>query len=114
MLIRSRSIYGAPQNYNRVTSPLNPQQFQPQELAPSPIGSAIGGIGKAFTYGVTGTVVQAQCSLSGSPVSADPVQLGSCDICVRRVRLTVNQIDVKIDSICDVALLSKVRAVPSA
>lgn len=37
------------------------------------------GIGKAFTYGVTGTVVQAQCSLSGSPVSADPVQLGSWD-----------------------------------
>lgn len=39
----SRSIYGAPQNYNRVASPLNPQQGQqPQELGPSPMGSAIG------------------------------------------------------------------------
>lgn len=37
------------------------------------------GIGKAFSYGVTGTVIQAQCSLSGNPVSADPVNLGDWD-----------------------------------
>ena len=37
------------------------------------------GIGKAFSYGLDGTVIQSQCSLSSTPVSADPVQLGHWD-----------------------------------
>lgn len=33
-------------------------------------------VGKGTSFGVTGTVIQAQCTVSGNPVSADPVKLG--------------------------------------
>jgi type 1 fimbria pilin len=36
-------------------------------------------LGKVITFGLTGTIIQAQCSVSGNPVSADPVQLGEWD-----------------------------------
>jgi type 1 fimbria pilin len=36
-------------------------------------------LGKAMSYGIIGTIIQAQCSVSGNPVSADPVQLGDWD-----------------------------------
>lgn len=36
-------------------------------------------LGKVFSYGLLGTIIQAQCSVSGNPVSADPVQLGDWD-----------------------------------
>lgn len=34
------------------------------------------GVGKAFGVGITGTIIQAQCSVLSNPVSADPVMLG--------------------------------------
>ncbi|WP_166366822.1 fimbrial protein [Pseudomonas akapageensis] len=37
-------------------------------------------VGRAFGYHLTGTVIQAQCSLTSRAVSADPVQLGEWDL----------------------------------
>ncbi|HEX8592098.1 MAG TPA: fimbrial protein [Pseudomonas sp.] len=37
-------------------------------------------IGKAMSYGVTGTIIQIQCTVSGNPVSADPVNLGEWSV----------------------------------
>jgi type 1 fimbria pilin len=36
-------------------------------------------LGKVFGYGITGTIIAAQCSVGVNPVSADPVQLGDWD-----------------------------------
>ncbi|MFU2326194.1 fimbrial protein [Pseudomonas sp. NFX98] len=36
-------------------------------------------IGKGFTYGIRGTVVQALCTVGANPVSVDPVPLGDWD-----------------------------------
>lgn len=36
-------------------------------------------LGKVFGYGLTGTVIQTQCSVGVNPVSADPVPLGGWD-----------------------------------
>lgn len=36
-------------------------------------------MGKAFGYGMIGTIIQAQCTVGANPVSADPVQLGDWD-----------------------------------
>lgn len=36
-------------------------------------------LGKVFGYGLTGTIIPAQCSVSANPVSADPVLLGDWD-----------------------------------
>jgi type 1 fimbria pilin len=33
-------------------------------------------VGNVLRYGLTGTIIPAQCSVGGNPVSADPVQLG--------------------------------------
>lgn len=33
-------------------------------------------LGRVLSYGLTGTVITAQCTVGGNPVSADPVQLG--------------------------------------
>lgn len=37
--------------------------------------STLSGVGKAFDFGISGTVIQAQCSVSATAVSADPVDL---------------------------------------
>lgn len=34
-------------------------------------------LGKAFGVGITGTIIQAQCTVLSNPVSADPVLLGN-------------------------------------
>lgn len=36
-------------------------------------------LGKIMKFGLTGTILQAQCSVGADPVSADPVQLGEWD-----------------------------------
>lgn len=36
-------------------------------------------LGKVFGYGLTGTIITAQCSVGANPVSADPVLLGEWD-----------------------------------
>lgn len=35
------------------------------------------GIGKGFSYGISGTVMQSQCTVGAKPVSVDPVPLGT-------------------------------------
>ncbi|MFJ7883410.1 fimbrial protein [Pseudomonas sp. NPDC096917] len=42
--------------------------------------SSLTGVGKGFDFGISGTVIQAQCSVSATAVSADPVDLKEWDI----------------------------------
>nr|WP_223463089.1 fimbrial protein [Pseudomonas sp. A-R-26] len=59
------------------TGPLAPG---PHSLDGSELFSGhITDLGKAFGYGLIGTIIQAQCSVGVNPVSADPVPLGSWD-----------------------------------
>jgi type 1 fimbria pilin len=37
-------------------------------------------VGKAMSYGIVGTIIQIQCTVSGNPVSADPVNLGEWNV----------------------------------
>ncbi|WP_158619346.1 fimbrial protein [Pseudomonas sp. v388] len=52
--------------------PVGPQTLDGSEL----FSGTYSDVGKGASFGLTGTVVQAQCTVSGNPVSADPVQLG--------------------------------------
>lgn len=49
-----------------------PQLFDGRELAQAVITK----VGKAWSVSLAGTVIQAECSVSNNPVSADPVDLG--------------------------------------
>ena len=42
--------------------------------------SSLTGVGKGFDFGISGTVIQAQCSVSATAVSADPVDLKEWNI----------------------------------
>ncbi|RON11634.1 fimbrial protein [Pseudomonas frederiksbergensis] len=44
------------------------------------LGGEFTGIGTGFNVSLTGTVIQAECSVSSNPVSADPVDLGAWDV----------------------------------
>ncbi|WNW10764.1 fimbrial protein [Pseudomonas sp. DTU_2021_1001937_2_SI_NGA_ILE_001] len=57
------------------TIPTGPNTLTGSEL----FGGYVQDLGKVFQYGMTGTVIQAQCSVSANPVSADPVMLGEWD-----------------------------------
>jgi len=46
---------------------------------PDLMGGFFTGIGNGFNMSITGTVIQAECSVSTAPVSADPVDLGKWD-----------------------------------
>jgi type 1 fimbria pilin len=46
---------------------------------PDLLGGEFTGIGNGFNMSLSGTVIQAECTLSGNPVSADPVDLGAWD-----------------------------------
>ncbi len=46
---------------------------------PDLLGGEFTGIGNGFNMSLTGTVIQAECSVSSNPVSADPVDLGAWD-----------------------------------
>ena len=46
-------------------------------LVPELIRGEFTGVGHGFTVALTGTVIQAECSVSANPVSADPVDLGN-------------------------------------
>lgn len=77
--------------YKQMLTPFNPGEHRntvtlvkigpiapgPQTLDGSELfNGTITDIGKATSFGLTGTVIQAQCSITGNPVSADPVLLG--------------------------------------
>ncbi|WP_143496917.1 fimbrial protein [Pseudomonas sp. Irchel s3a18] len=47
---------------------------------PDLLGGEFTGVGNAFTMSLTGTVIQAECTLSTNPVSADPVDLGTWNL----------------------------------
>lgn len=53
----------------------------PQLLDGSTLATATGSdVGKVFDFGIAGTIIQAQCSVSANAVSADPVNLGDWDV----------------------------------
>jgi type 1 fimbria pilin len=52
--------------------PAGPQQLDGRELFYGTVTT----LGRVLSFGLTGTVIPAQCTVGGSPVSADPVQLG--------------------------------------
>lgn len=53
----------------------------PQALDGSTLATAtFSDVGKGFDFGITGTVIQAQCNVSATAVSADPVNLGDWDV----------------------------------
>lgn len=56
------------------TGPISagPQQLNGSELFAGHFTT----LGRSASYGLTGTIIQAQCTVGGNPVSADPVQLG--------------------------------------
>ncbi len=49
-----------------------PQLLDGSEL----FSGSVSMLGRVLSYGLTGTVIAAQCTVGGNPVSADPVQLG--------------------------------------
>lgn len=44
------------------------------------LGGYFTGVGNGFNVSLTGTVIQAECTVSANPVSADPVDLGAWDL----------------------------------
>jgi type 1 fimbria pilin len=52
--------------------PAGPQNLDGSEL----FRGTYSDVGTATSFGLTGTVIQAQCTVTSNPVSADPVQLG--------------------------------------
>lgn len=52
--------------------PPGPHQFNGSEM----FSGNVSDLNRIFGYGFTGTLIQAQCSVSVNPVSADPVRLG--------------------------------------
>ena len=53
----------------------------PQTLDGSTLATAtVTDVGKEFDFGIVGTVIQAQCNVSATAVSADPVNLGDWDV----------------------------------
>lgn len=71
-------IVGAIHRYTLIkTGPIAPG---PHRLDGSELFSGhVTTLGKIFGFGMTGTVIQAQCSVGVNPVSADPVRLGDWD-----------------------------------
>lgn len=47
---------------------------------PNLLGGEFTGVSNAFNVSLTGTVIQAECTLSTNPVSADPVDLGTWNL----------------------------------